>query len=184
VTSTGALGRFSYIFISWRLYAKAHSIASPRNTDCPDFSRSIRPDVRSFYESQGVDLREIRYTICASSLCQVTSDHCVCASDQDTTDLDKCLAIAASQSCSSCIHVCTSLSGRFDHVLSSVSSCVRNQDRRIVLRAQGNTAGNTSALRFHTRNHPLRLMRFEQSFYPPPAAICPSNSLAATHSCI
>ena len=51
------------------------------------------------------------------------------------------MAIASSRSQSSCIHVCTSMSGRFDHVLSSVSSCASNVDTPIVLRAQGNTAG-------------------------------------------
>lgn len=81
---------------------------------------SIRSDVREFYESNCVDLRHI--------------------SDQDTTDLDKCLAIASSQSLKYCIHVCTSMSGRFDHLLSSVSSCASNSERLVVLRAQGNTA--------------------------------------------
>lgn len=33
------------------------------------------------------------------------------------------------------------MSGRFDHLLSSVSSCASNSERLVVLRAQGNTAG-------------------------------------------
>eukprot|EP00891_Asterochloris_glomerata_P004684 jgi/Astpho2/4684/fgenesh1_pm.00067_%23_55_t len=74
---------------------------------------SIRPKIRQFYEGLGVHIID-------------NSD------DQDTTDLQKCLAWVREQQ--------GALGGRLDHTLSSLSTLHKHRDMNIVLWGEGNMA--------------------------------------------
>eukprot|EP00210_Caulerpa_lentillifera_P003867 g3694.t1 len=91
---------------------------------CGDLD-SIRSDVRHFYESRGVEVRDL-------------------SSDQDTTDTDKCILYLKEKlpeiDQRQIVMIVGSLGGRLDHTLANLNTLHRFPDLDMVMIGEGNCA--------------------------------------------
>lgn len=91
---------------------------------CGDLD-SIRPDVRHFYESQGVEIRDL-------------------SSDQDSTDTEKCIHYLKEKTIDinqkQTVLVVGALGGRLDHTLANLNTLHRVPELDLVMIGEGNGA--------------------------------------------